>query len=217
MSVSKEYLYNHPLFFDLSEAEIELLAGATVAKKYYVGNILHYEKEKNDNIYFLSSGALKIYKVDRMDNEIFMYNVNSGSLISEITDLDGSIGCFANAEFTKDSEVLAFDYSVFKDIFSHNTKFLLNLIKEFAKKTKMLQCIINREIVFDGTAKVAFMLVHDLESFNTLKKGDVAYMLNIQPETLSRILNKLFRNNYIQNDGQNIKIVDINGLKACYE
>ncbi|MEJ5169128.1 MAG: helix-turn-helix domain-containing protein, partial [Arcobacteraceae bacterium] len=106
---------------------------------------------------------------------------------------------------------------VFKDIFSHNTKFLLNLIKEFAKKTKMLQCIINREIVFDGTAKVAFMLVHDLESFNTLKKGDVAYMLNIQPETLSRILNKLFRNNYIQNDGQNIKIVDINGLKACYE
>ncbi|WP_200415476.1 Crp/Fnr family transcriptional regulator [Arcobacter sp. FWKO B] len=217
MAISSEYFENHQLFFDLSTEEIDLLAQVTTLKKFYTGNILYYEKDKQDSIYYLASGSLKIYKVDRLDNEIFMYNINKGSLISEITDLDGNIGCFANAEFTKDSEVLVFDYSTFKDIFSTNNKFLLNLIKEFAKKTKMLQCIINREIVFDGTAKVAFMLAHDLESFNSLKKGEIAYMLNIQPETLSRILNKLFRNNYIQNDGQNIKIVDLDGLKSCYE
>ncbi|MCK9336493.1 MAG: Crp/Fnr family transcriptional regulator [Arcobacteraceae bacterium] len=217
MADLKQYISNHKLFDDLSDDELMTLSGATTLKKFYSGNILHYEKDRQDNIYFLLTGGLKIYKVDRMDNEIFMYNITSGSLISEITDLDGSIGCFANAEFTKDSEVLVFDYSTFKDIFSNNTKFLLNLIKEFAKKTKMLQCIINREIVFDGTAKVAFMLVQDLESFNTLKKGDIAYMLNIQPETLSRILNKLFRNSLIQNDGQDIKIIDLDGLKALFE
>lgn len=217
MSTLKDYIYEFPLFFDLSEDEIGLLSKNCMLKKYYSGNILFYEKESQQNIYFLAKGALKIYKVDRLDNEIFMYNVNAGNLISEITDIDGSIGCFANAEFTKDSEVLVFDYSTFKDLFSTNSKFLLNLVREFAKKTKMLQCIINREIVFDGTAKVAFMIVHDLESFNTLKKGEIAYTLNLQPETLSRILNKLFRNNYIQNDGQNIKIVDLDGLKSCYE
>jgi len=213
----KQYMSKYQLFSDLCDEELTLLASSTSLKKFYSGNILHYEKDKQDSIYFLLTGALKIYKVDRLDNEIFMYNITGGNLISEITDLDGSIGCFANAEFIKDSEVLVFDYSTFKDIFSSNTKFLLNLIKEFAKKTKMLQCIINREIVFDGTAKVAFMLVQDLESFNTLKKGDIAYMLNIQPETLSRILNKLFRNSLIQNDGQNIKIVDLDGLKALFE
>lgn len=217
MADLKQYISNHKLFDDLSDDELMTLANTTTLKKFYSGNILHYEKDRQDNIYFLLTGGLKIYKVDRMDNEIFMYNITSGSLISEITDLDGSIGCFANAEFTKDSEVLVFDYSTFKDIFSNNTKFLLNLIKEFAKKTKMLQYIINREIVFDGTAKVAFMLVQDLESFNTLKKGDIAYMLNIQPETLSRILNKLFRNSLIQNDGQDIKIIDLDGLKALFE
>lgn len=217
MVEQKEYLYQHPLFFDLNEEELDALANATSIKKYYKGNILFYEKDKNENIYFLSSGALKIYKVDRLDNEIFMYNINEGNLISEITDLDGTIGCYANAEFIKDSTVLIFDYGAFKDIFSTNTKFLLNIIKEFAKKTKMLQCIINREIVFDGTAKVAFMLAHDLESFNTLKKGEVAYMLNIQPETLSRILNKLLRQNLIQNDGQKLQIIDMEGLRACYE
>lgn len=217
MVEQKEYLYQHPLFFDLNEEELDALAKATSIKKYYKGNILFYEKDKNENIYFLSSGALKIYKVDRLDNEIFMYNINEGNLISEITDLDGTIGRYANAEFIKDSTVLIFDYGAFKDIFSTNTKFLLNIIKEFAKKTKMLQCIINREIVFDGTAKVAFMLAHDLESFNTLKKGEVAYMLNIQPETLSRILNKLLRQNLIQNDGQKLQIIDMEGLRACYE
>ncbi len=53
------------------------------------------------------------------------------------------------------------------------------------KKTNQLQSLVNRELVFDATAKVAYMLVSDLNMFNKLKRQDVSFMLHIQPETLS--------------------------------
>ena len=55
----------------------------------------------------------------------------------------------------------------------------------------------SRELVFDATAKVAFMLIDDLKMFNKLKRVDISFMLNIQPETLSRVLKSLMRKGII--------------------
>ena len=73
----------------------------------------------------------------------------------------------------------------------------MELLEILLKKTHQLQCIVNRELVFDATAKVAFMLNQDLEMFNKLKRQDVSFMLHIQPETLSRVLKRLVRNEII--------------------
>ena len=71
------------------------------------------------------------------------------------------------------------------------------LIEIVLKKNYQLHHIVNRELVFDATAKVAFMLNQDLEMFNKLKRQDVSFMLHIQPETLSRVLKRLIRNGTI--------------------
>ena len=73
----------------------------------------------------------------------------------------------------------------------------MQLLEILLKKTHQLQCIVNRELVFDATAKVAFMLTQDLEMFNKLKRQEVSFMLHIQPETLSRVLKRLTRNETI--------------------
>jgi CRP/FNR family transcriptional regulator len=71
-------------------------------------------------------------------------------------------------------------------------------------------------MILDGTGKVAFMLANDIERFNAMKKQDIAAMLNIQPETLSRILGKLARKGVIEQDS-NIKVLDMKSLKEFYE
>jgi len=215
-SVSEEYLRTIPLFSDLSEEELSELEKIVALREYPKGSILYYEKEKHNEIYYLKEGLIKVYKVDRFDNEVFMYNLFSDTLISEITDFD-RIGCFANAEFAVDSEVLVIDFDRFQQMYMKSPVLMLKLLKEFAKKSKMLQCIINREIVFDGTAKVAFMLINDLRSFNQLKKQEIAYMLNIQPETLSRILKKLTRSGMIDTvDGETV-LKDEASLREIFE
>lgn len=215
-SVTVEYLISIPLFSDLAEKELIELAQMSSFRHFPKGDILYYEKEQYNEIYYLKEGLIKVYKVDRFDNEVFMYNLFSDTLISEITDFE-HIGCFANAEFVVDSEVLVIDFDRFQKMYENSPKLMLKLLKEFAKKSKMLQCIINREIVFDGTAKVAFMLINDLRSFNQLKKQEVAYMLNIQPETLSRILKKLTRNKIIDTEGGDVVIRDESALREIFE
>ena len=74
------------------------------------------------------------------------------------------------------------------------------------EKTNQLKWIVNRELVFDATAKVAFMISQDLEMFNKLKRQEVSFLLHIQPETLSRVLKRLTRNGIIQIDNGNIII-----------
>ncbi|WP_345984803.1 Crp/Fnr family transcriptional regulator [Sulfurimonas sp. HSL-1656] len=214
--VTEEYLKTIPLFSDLSQEELAKLIKIVLLRKYPKGAILYYEKEKHNEIYYLKEGLIKIYKVDRFDNEVFMYNLFSDTLISEITDFD-RIGCFANAEFAIDSDVLVIDFEHFQQMYMNSPNLMLKLLKEFAKKSKMMQCIINREIVFDGTAKVAFMLINDLRSFNQLKKQEIAYMLNIQPETLSRILKKLTRSGMIDTvDGETV-LKDEATLREIFE
>ncbi len=215
-TVDAQYLQSIPLFHDLSQHELEQLCSIIKEKSFAKGEILHYEKDKQSDIYYLKTGLLKVYKIDRFDNEVFMYNLFNNTLISEITDFEKA-GCFANAEFVVSSDVLVIDFEGFKAIYEQSPRLMMQLLKEFAKKSKMMQCIINREIVFDGTAKVAFMLINDLKSFNSLKKTDIAYMLNIQPETLSRILKKLTRNEMIVNREGTIYINDQEALRAIFE
>ena len=70
-------------------------------------------------------------------------------------------------------------------------------------------------MVLDAMGKVAFMLAHDLDKFNRLKKQEIAALLNIQPETLSRLLGKLVRKEIIKTDGD-VVILDRDALKSLY-
>lgn len=204
-----------------SEFSDEVLRG--IAKHAYIHkhpkeDILLYENDINNNIYFLISGHIKVYKVDRFDNEIFLYDIVEDSMISEITDFEEtSIQCFSNMEFTEDSEVLVLEKEHFEQYYKNNIHILNKLFKEFVRKRKQLQCLINREIVFDGTAKVAFMLANNLELYNKLKKQEVAYRLNIQPETLSRIMKKLVRKNLVEVNSNKVTILDLDAIKEIYE
>jgi len=80
-----------------------------------------------------------------------------------------------------------------------------------------MQCLINRELVYDGSAKVAFLMINETEKFELYKKQEIAYMLNIQPETLSRIIKKFERKGLISYNKSSLEILDTEALKSIYE
>ena len=185
-------------FNKLSDEEVEIIASISNVSKYANKSILYYESDISKNLLFLVEGLIKIYKVDKFDNEIFLYHIYKNSMISELTSMNkNDIYCFSNAEFTEDSIVLSVDFEKFQEIFLSKNILTMELMEILLKKTHQLQCIVNRELVFDATAKVAFMLNQDLEMFNKLKRQEVSFMLHIQPETLSRVLKRLIRNGTI--------------------
>ncbi len=187
-------------------------------KKFTKNEVLFYENDEVETIYYILKGSVKFYKVDRFDNEIFLYKLSKNSLIFDLSKLcdEYILQCFANAEFIEESEILAIDAKKFKALMKKDQKLMRRIMKESFLMIQQMQCIISRDIVFDGTAKVAHMIDNDLKDFNMLKKHEIAYMLHMQPETLSRILKKLARNSIIKMENNQVMVQDSKELKDIY-
>jgi CRP/FNR family transcriptional regulator len=113
----------------------------------------------------------------------------------------------------EDSVILEVNFTEFKKRFLANNILNNEFINEILLKTHQLHCVVNRELVFDATAKVAFMLSDDLEMFNSLKRQDVSFMLHIQP----RVLKKLKRSNIIEVENSNVSILDLEQLNNIFK
>lgn len=213
-----DILHEIDFFNSLTPEEYQKVSDISTLSSYSKNSILYYEDDTINRIYFLVSGLIKVYKLDKFDNEIFLYHIYKNNMISELMTIDSkSIYCFSNAEFIEEGVVLSIDFEKFKKEFLQTNILTIKFIEEILAKTHQLQCIVNRELVFDATAKVAYMLSHDLPMFNKLKRQEVSFMLHIQPETLSRVIKRLQRNGIIEIENSDIKIIDADELQAVFK
>jgi len=214
----KETILSINFFSSLSAQQIEQLSSISTLHSYPKEYILHYEKKESDNIYFLANGLAKAYKIDKHENEIFLYYIYKNSLISEISDINNdTLFSFSNIEIIENSEILSINYKKFNDYFLNKNLLCLEFANEVIKRSEQLQNLVNREFIFDSVAKVAMMLSSDLDIFNSMKRHDISLVLHIQPATLSRVLNRLKRNKIIDIIHGEVTIIDNFELKAIYE
>ncbi len=214
----KESILSLDFFSSLNESGVELIGEISYISSFESEYILYYEKKYSDKLFFLISGLAKAYKIDKHNNEIFLHYIEKNSLISDISSIkNDQLYSFSNIKFAEDSKVLAVDYKKFKEFFLENNLLTQELTDEVIKRSLMLQNLINREFIFNSIAKVAMMIDTNLEVFNTLKRQEVSLMLNIQPETLSRVLNRLKRDEIIDIANSKVTILNKELLKSLYE
>ena len=213
----QEIIRKISFFNNLNDEQVKLIASISNVSKYPKNSILYYESDINKNLLFLVEGLIKIYKIDKFDNEIFLYHVYKNTMISELSSIENNeIYCFSNAEFIEDSVILSVNFEKFQELFLSKNILTTELLEILLNKTHQLQGIVNRELVFDATAKVAFMLNQDLEMFNKLKRQEVSFMLHIQPETLSRVLKRLSRNKTITIENGEVIIINKKELISIF-
>lgn len=205
----------HP-FCNLNQDSLRDLKAIVHFKNYKKQEIVFYEEDKVYDIYFLLEGAVKAYKVDRFDNEIF-FGIFKNGLLNDCKDKD-KMATFVNIECLEDSLIACFESDKLRLLFEKSPQILKLFFEESLKRVGVLEEIVQRELVFDSTAKIAYSLYSDLEEFNMHKKQENAAFLNIQPETLSRILKKLHRDGVIQtNSLGKIEILDSQRLQMIFK
>ena len=214
----KEAFSSLTFFSNLSDNQIEQLANISLLKNYKSNSLLYYENSSNSKLLFLVDGLAKAYKIDKHNNEIFLYYIYPNHTISEISSLsDTYLTSYSNITFIENSQILLIDYAKFQEMFLKRGVLCLELANEVIRQSKRLQDLVNREFVFDSVAKVAMMLSSDIKMFNRLKRYDVSLMLNIQPSTLSRVLNRLKRKGIIDISHGEIIILNKEDLEAIYK
>lgn len=213
----KSTLHALDFFNGLNEQHIEALSAISSLKSYSKNTLLYYENTQNSQLLFLVDGLAKAYKIDKHQNEIFLYHIYKNHIISDISSLqeEGLIS-YSNITFIENSQLLSIDYRAFKEIFLNNGLLCLEIASEVIRQSKQLQNLINREFILDSVAKVAMMIDSDLKIFNQLKRYDVSLMLHIQPSTLSRVLSRLKYKGIIDIDHGKVLIVDAEELQKVH-
>ena len=200
-------------FSHLNDTQLEKLAKISVIKKYKAKEILFYEGEEPIYLYALLQGTLKVYKTNHKGQQIFLHQFYPGGLVAELANFE-NIPYPATAEFMSDSEVLRIDYKALEKDFFKNPEISFEIIKSLIAKHKILIDVIQKEVILTADAKVAKFILEHKELFKTLKNTQIASILNLTPETLSRTLTKFKSMGFIEvNDKQEMVIFEPSKLE----
>lgn len=199
----------------VDKQKIKKIENASIIKKYKNGDLLFIEGEESKWLHLLIKGEIRIFKTKQNGSEIFLHNILAPSFIAEIAILEG-IPYPASAKFVANSEVVKIEFDFFKKECLSDENISLGMIKSLSQKLKIMNEVIHNEIILNAEAKVAKQLVENLEIFSLLKNIQIATMLNITPETLSRILSKFKKSKLIEIQKETIKIINKKALKELY-
>lgn len=201
-------------FFNfLKKEDLIRLKEISIKKYFNKDEILFYKGDEPKYLHLLIKGIAKLYTYDHKDNEVIIHNLMAPSLVAEIVNYE-EMRFPANCSFETRAEVLLIDYEKFKNQFLLKPEISMFFIKSLTKKIKALQSFINYNISLNSMEKIAKFLYDNESILMNLKQVKIAQILNITPETLSRKIAKLKRENIIQNEKGYIKILDYKRLET---
>lgn len=202
------------LFQELSSDDFDELSAIANFKSYAKGEILFYEGVPAEKLYILVEGILKAYKTDMKENEIVLHFFYPTSLIAEVANFQ-HINFPATTEFQTPGRVLEIEYEKFEEKFLKNPLISFEIIKSLTQKIRYVEEVITTRLSLDATARVArFIYYSDLQQ--KTKQYEVANILGLTPETLSRSLRKIKNLGLISAEGTNFTILNKSGLKELF-
>ena len=177
------------IFRNLSEENLKILERFSFEKEFDKGDLLFYEGEEAENLYILTEGVVRIYKTDFKGHEITLHYFYPVSFIAELANFE-RMSYPATAEFETKGKVLAMNFDMFEKELLKNPELSYEIVKSLILKIKILDNFIVQNLMMDAVSRVAKFIYEHEDLFMTLKHNKIASILNMTPETLSRILKK---------------------------
>jgi CRP/FNR family transcriptional regulator len=209
-----------PLFAGLVEEQIQWLAAIVEKRKYPRGKVIFTEGELAAGLYVLYTGRVKIYKLSSEGKEQILHIFGPGEPFGEVAVFAG--GQFpAHAEALEASEALFFPRKKFVELITKDPSLAMNMLAMLSKRLKYFtQLVENLSLKEVPQRLAAYLLVlanmkdkHDTVELD-IAKGQLASLIGTIPETLSRILNKMSGQGYIEVEGRQIKLLDRKSLES---
>lgn len=169
-------------------------------KQYQKGEFLFRSQEKEDTLYIINRGKIRIYRLADSGKEQLVRILNPGDFTGEWTLFNPDAVHEEYAEATRDTVVCMIQQKDVQDFLEQYPAISLKLLAEMSKRLESSE---------RQTTQVA------LESVITLpmEKKDIASYLGTTPETISRKFGELEDEGLIQQlSGKRIKIQDLDDL-----
>lgn len=215
-------IHEIPFFSNLPKPYQNMLKDKLFTKKHKKGSIVFFEGDRSKYMYIILGGGVKMYKTTPKGNQVHINVLKAPSLIGEYVYFEDQ-PFPATCEFVSDGVIGLIPFDVVEDLLSHK-EFSKSIIRSLTGKVALLSTLIHQETVLSSEAKVADIIIHKESIFERLKNSEIASILNITPETFSRILAKFKKEEIISmkshkleilNREKLMNILETNKMKEC--
>jgi len=181
------------LFNNLCDNTVEQIKTFTYECELKKDNILFYEGDGPKYLYVITLGIVKLFKTSSQNRKIVLKYFHPEELIGEVANFE-NLPYPATAQAFTDIQFLKIDFSKLKTIIYQDPDLSLKIQASLINKIKTLENVIASDLVLNAKERVAKYIYQQQNDFFIQKNIEIAEILNITPETLSRIL-KFFKSN----------------------
>jgi len=197
-----------PLFENFNDDDIKYVKKISVVKKISKNHIVFYKGDESKSLLILLEGSVKIYKNNQKGNEVILRVIEPLSFIAQLANIE-HMAYPSSCATMSDSKILFIDFEKFEEKYLNNPKLSLLFIKSLTKMAMNLEDTISTNLTLDSTSKVAKHICESIPLSCPLNHKISASMLNITPETYSRVIRKFKDENIIDEvDGKFIILDD---------
>lgn len=178
------------LFSHLSDVQRKQIESIGILRRYNAQEIVFYEGNQSEYFHFLVEGEAVVFKSTASTEPMVIHRFHAPSLIAEVATLR-QIPYPASCEAVSSALVLKISRDPFLDLLKNDPSLSIALIASLTTKIAALEVALQRHSAPSALAKVARLIRDDRKIFEQLKGVQIAQMLGITPETLSRMIKKL--------------------------
>ncbi len=209
------------LFEMLDDRQMEKMLQTSTSIHLAARETLFEAGQPAQRFYLLKSGQIKLYCISADGDEKVMEIIHPSQTFAEAIIFMRKQVYPLSSEAIKKSEVISFSMQTFKEILEQSTETCFHLMANMSRRLHSRIHEINNLTLHNATYRLVVFLLEQLPAeavelsriHLTTPKSVVASRLAIQPETFSRILTRLSRTGLIEVKGNDITLLDVDGLR----
>ena len=198
------------IFKALNQEQRTLLAKKIRIKHYTKDSIGFYEGDDRKCLYILLEVKMKLFTSGIDGCEIHLKHFKIPQPVAIYAYIKHK-PFPATCKFVTDGAMGLLSIDDFESLMSIPA-FTSELVHCLSSQVMMYSDILHKETHFTCEAKVADLLLNKANIFEKYKKSEIAQILNITPETLSRILSKFKKETMITLNKKTLHILNSNAL-----
>ena len=185
------------LFSFMNEEELTSLTEICSLANYEQGALLFMQGERSKNLLVLVEGLVSVYKNDDKGNEIVIGFFRPFSFIAEPAILK-KLPFPSSAVFKTSGSILKIDLEAFEKDFIRNPRISYEIIQSLLNKIQLLQQNIHFNIASTAKEKILHFYKQNPSLGLELKKYEIAALLGMTAETLSRNIKTLLKEKQLE-------------------
>ncbi|WP_075982090.1 Crp/Fnr family transcriptional regulator [Bacillus massilinigeriensis] len=209
----KKVLSCFSLFKELNDEELNKIVDISISRTWIKGNHIFLQDDPIENVYFIHSGKVKIYKSDANGKEQIVAILKKGEMFPHVGFFRKG-GYPAYSEVLENSSIVTVPIAQFETVLIHNPELCIKVFKVLGEKIVELQDRLEAQILNNTYEQIIKLLVR-LGRKDGMKKEkgvillksdftnkDLANMIGTTRETVSRTLTKMKKDHLLEVDGE---------------